>query len=540
MTSREHIEAVEAELRAARRTIDALVRRQLHESSADVSGDRYAVVKAMSTLEGVVAKRTTALRASEQRYRTLYDHAPDLYATIDGEGRVLRWNETFARTLDLPAGVAPGGFLKDHITEESAARLSIALEGDVDGRLDVGIDLVRADGVIVSTTMRAVRLPQEAGEAAGQLLLTFRDVADKLRLEQELAHAQRLAAVGALAAGVAHEINNPLTVVRGQADLLAMAPALSDDLRTRAVTIRDHAMRIAGIVSNLQTFAGRDGARGERVRVLDVLRDAAEITTTRHPATRIGLHTGGLHPSVEVIADRQRLAQALLNLLDNAGDHGSEHLVEVVALGADDVAVIEVRDRGPGIRPEHRTLLFSPFFTTKGVGEGSGLGLAVSYGIIRELGGHIQAENRNGGGAIFRVTLPVAGRTSVVPARPMVEEVAGGGRVAMVVDDEPVIRELVATILRDAGYGVLAFGSGLDALESLAGEAPDVVLTDVRMPGMDGLALREALISRYPALTARVILMTGVVEYTQRQDIPSLPKPFSREELLHAVGSALK
>ena len=541
----DRIATLEAALRAAQKTVDALVRRQLQDSSADLSSDRFAVAKALSTLEGIVVKRTAALRTSEQRYRALYDCAPDLYATVDADGRLLQWNETFTRTLQIPAGRPRGGPIADLMTQDSADRLAVMLAGEsVDHREDVSIDLQRSDGVTVCTTMRAVRLPAEDEREPVQVHLTFRDVTEKLRMERELAQAQRLAAVGALAAGVAHEINNPLTVVRGQADLLALSPTISEEQRARVVTIRDHSMRIAAIVTNLQTFAGTDGARRDRVRVDEAARQAVDVATTRRSTARVTVQTSGLPSDVAVFADRQRLTQALLNLVDNACDQArGEETVQVIVRADGEHVVVEVKDRGPGISAEHQERLFSPFFTTKDVGEGRGLGLAVSYGIVRELGGHIQAENRRGGGAVFRVTLPAIGAEAVqLPAPPPAPPSGGdgAGRLAVIVDDEPVIRDLVATILRDAGYRVLAFPTGMDALDGLGDEHADVVLTDVRMPGMDGLALREALISRYPHLQSRVILMTGVVEYTQRQDIACLPKPFSRDELLQAVGGTLE
>lgn len=534
------LEELQAELKAARRTIDALVRRQLQQTMTDLGRDRIAIVRALGTLESVVARRTEALRTSEQRYRALYDRAPDPLATVDGERRLVQWNDMFARVLHLRREQLAGRLVDELLTPASTERLKAAHAAGHDSDDEIPIELVRSDGAILSTLMKAVRLPAETADGGEQCHLAFHDVTEKLRMERELALTQRLAAVGALAAGVAHEVNNPLTVVRGQAELLLLDDGLAGRARTKIQAIRDYAMRIADIVSNLHAFAGGEAGMAADARVDEAARQAVDGASSRRPGAPVTLRVTGNPADLTVRADLPRLVQALRNIVENAceASQGGQ-TVDVSVHGGARSVVVEVRDRGAGIPREHLERLFSPFFTTREVGQGRGLGLAVAYGIVRELGGQVRAENRRGGGALFRVTLPRTDEDEeeATPGTGAAWPVAG--RTAVVVDDEPLIRDLVETILRDAGFAVVAFPSGDAALAGLEGQQPDVVLTDVRMPGMDGIALRDALIGREPRMGGRVVLMTGLIELTQRRDIPSLQKPFSRDELLAVVSDVI-
>jgi CheY-like chemotaxis protein len=321
---------------------------------------------------------------------------------------------------------------------------------------------------------------------------------------------------------------------------------LSSDQQSRVRTIQQHAMRIASIVTNLQSFARTSAAQLGVVRVDEVVDYALDVTRPRMRTVNVRLQVLGTPDAMLVLADRQRLSQVFVNLLNNACDAMDNSGTIEVALRSDEQSVtVDVRDRGRGIPPEHADKVFTPFFTTKEVGKGSGLGLSVSYGIVKEYGGQIRVDSPPGGGALFRVTLPRAASPAVLGSGGLVDTPAPHsvasrkGTVVAIVDDEPVIRDLVGTILGDEGYEVHAFPDAREALDHLRETRPDLVITDLRMPGMDGLALRDELIAREPRLLGRVIITTGLVEHAALDDPNHLPKPFTRAQLLGAVRQCL-
>ena len=534
---------LERELQAARKTIEALIARQLR-SGPTHAPDRFAVFKAMAALENIIANRTEALRESEQRYRSLYDNAPDMYVTIAPGGRIVHCNETFARALEARTEDIAGRPLESFLTPDSVTHLHALMDARFAGVTEPFMTLVGKDGNEIVTTVKSVAVDDDDGELASANL-TLRDVTEQRLMERELQHTQRLAAIGELAAGMAHEINNPLTVIRGQSDLLLLASNLTEDQKARIRTIQGHSTRIAGIVSNLQTFARKSGGSPSTVRVADVVEYALEVVRPRMRTINVRLQTQGAPETLLVHAEEQRLSQVVVNLLNNACDAmAGTGSIDVSIRGDGAHVIIDVRDHGCGIPSEHFEKLFTPFFTTKDVGEGTGLGLPISYGIVKEYGGVIRAENAVGGGALFRVILPRARRPASVhpaPEPPAPLRLAEERRClrVLVVDDEPVIRDLVEAVLEPEGYEVRTVPGAQEALDCVFDLHPDVVITDLRMPGMDGLSLRDELVRRAPYLDGRVLLTTGMVDHTSHNGMRCLPKPFTRLELLRAIESTV-
>jgi signal transduction histidine kinase/ActR/RegA family two-component response regulator len=390
----------------------------------------------------------------------------------------------------------------------------------------------------------------EAREMSRSLSATNLQLQDSfLRLRQaheQLLQSEKLSAMGQLIAGVAHELNNPLSVVMGYAQLL-LGDCRDDNVRVKAEAILSQAERAANIVRNLLTFARK--SRGERrpVNLNEILERTVEL---RAYHLRVG--------NVEVVreldetlpatqGDPQQLEQVFLNLINNA------HYAMATANGRGRLTLrtfrtkdrfarpaigVEVADDGPGIPPEVVPHVFNPFFTTKPVGEGTGLGLAICHGIVEEHGGEITYTSVPGAGASFRIRLPI-----LIPAEERAGEEArqswpSPGQRVLIIDDEEGVREVLREALANYGHVAHTTSSGREALRWMETLPYDLVICDVKMPDMDGKTFYAEVHSRWPALSDRVVFCTGGVvnpktqSFLQELGCRYVAKPFKVEELL--------
>lgn len=365
---------------------------------------------------------------------------------------------------------------------------------------------------------------------------------------EQLLQAEKLATLGELIAGIAHELNNPLSVMVGHAQLLRIGqkdPAIV----ARVDRILDAAQRATRVVRNFLTFARRHQPEKVAVKIEEVLKKTLDLLAYQLRVNGIEVQTV-LPPDLPSIGgDPHQLQQVFLNLFNNAAQamakaHGRGTLRVTATTDPQRAHVmIVVADDGTGIRPEHLLRLFEPFFTTKPAGEGTGLGLPIAQGIVREHGGTITAESVPGQGASFVVTLPVGQVAPAPPAPAPAREVPKGLRV-LVVDDEAPLRELIAEALTGRGGRVEKAASGHEALEVLARFPADVLVLDIMMPEMNGTDLWKRINGASPALAQRTVFCTGdVVREEVRSFIagtgcPTVSKPFELTRLLDAVAEA--
>jgi signal transduction histidine kinase/ActR/RegA family two-component response regulator len=358
----------------------------------------------------------------------------------------------------------------------------------------------------------------------------------------------RLESLADLVAGVAHELNNPLTSILGYAQILS---TLDDGERDRALrTIEDEAQRAARIVRNLLSFARKRPSAQEPLdieglirRVVDVRRYALEVDNVR-----VIMRFGHVRP---VLADEAQFEQVFLSLLSNAQQalEGRGGEVVISTWESADHVRVTFADNGPGVPGELRERIFEPFFTTREVGLGSGMGLAVVYGVVTNHGGRTWVEGGPQGGATFVIELPApdaqAAGEAVASAHGQEGTVTSRGRRILVVDDEVSVRALTRELLLGAGFEVTVAESGVDALRILQDAAFDVVITDVRMPGMDGATLYYEILDRWPHLEDRVLFVTGDIEGEPgrtRLDptaVHYLEKPFTMTQLFGAIEALL-
>jgi signal transduction histidine kinase/CheY-like chemotaxis protein len=418
--------------------------------------------------------------------------------------------------------------------------LPAVLQREVEART---AELARAN-VALAEDMQRLRAAEEAARTAGE----------------QLRHAQKMEAIGQLAGGIAHDFNNLLTGILGQASVLAEESPPGSEARAAAETITATARRAAELTRRLLGFARRDSLRRVPLDAHAVIAEAT-VLLGRTLDARLRLVTHLDAPRATVVGDAAQLQQALLNLAFNARDampEGGELRIETAVVEPDagwlerhpgtragPHLTLAVSDTGKGIRPELHARVFEPFFTTKAAGHGTGLGLALVYGIARAHGGAVELESPPGRGARFVVSLPLAppGIEPGDKGQPRAPPRRGGGWV-LVIDDDEAPRDAAVSILRARGYQPMAAASAEEGLAWFRGHAAEVraVLLDVVMPGMDGLACREALLGIAPG--ARVVFMSGYAgdgraqALAARGDAGFLAKPFDPAQLVEAIEAA--
>ena len=380
---------------------------------------------------------------------------------------------------------------------------------------------------------------------------TVRDVTEEKALRAQLLQTEKLAAVGQLVSGVAHELNNPLTSVMGYSQLLLasdVAPEIKEDLRT----IHHEAQRSAKIIDNLLTFARKETAEKRYCDINQILRDTMELRSYQLKVDNVQL-TRELDEGLPwTMAAPHQLQQVFLNLINNAHQalmesDGPRRLV-VRSATADGAIQVTVIDNGPGISEEHLGKVFDPFFTTKEVGQGTGLGLSIAFGIVQEHGGTIWAESTRERGTVFTVELPVVDRPKDITT------VSGDhednnhhtGHRILIIDDEADILEVVARILERMGHRAVGLASAEMALDELARVPYDLIICDVKMPGIGGRGLYRKVREAYPELAGRIIFTTGDTvsdatrAFLENSGTPYVSKPFMIEELQRAIEAVLE
>ncbi len=488
---------------------------------------------------------------ANRRYGELFALAPDGLLELDETGLVRDINAAALRLLRDERAAAIGEDLPWVLRRAGA-------ESPVD------LAAVRP-GAPVAFTLRPgtaeacaveISVQQRLGSEARTLLI-LRDVTERRRLEERLAHTQRLETVGRLAGGVAHDFNNLLTVVGGNAGLLAEYP--DPEVREMMGEIQEAHRRATALTRQLLAFARKDLRRvevldlGVAVRGMERLVD--RLLGVQH---RLALELEGAAP---VRADRGQVEQVLLNLASNARDAMPDGGTVTVrcrsvargeaaelgsSLAAERQVLLEVVDTGTGMAPEVRARLFEPFFTTKPRGQGTGLGLSMVHGIVLQNEGAVQVDSEPGRGTAVRVFLPSADGTAAGPAPVPAGESARslGSEHILVVEDEVAVRRFAERVLVNGGYRVSNasdFDSGL-AVFAAARPPVDLVLTDIVMPGRSGLELARELRARWGGV--RVLFMSG--HYEAAAGDPELDpattlltKPFSAEALLGRVAALL-
>jgi signal transduction histidine kinase/CheY-like chemotaxis protein len=385
-------------------------------------------------------------------------------------------------------------------------------------------------------------------ERSEGLVLTVSDITESRRFQQQLAHADKLSSLGQMISGIVHELNNPLATILGYAQLLHGRTA-DPQLQQRLGLMRREAERCRRIVQSLLSFARHSPPERKLLSLNQSVRDVVSLIAYQLEVDGIEVATALDAELPSIQGDPHQIEQALINLLSNAQQamrqQGQAGRIEVQSRrDAEGWVVLEVRDNGPGIPTAIRSKIFDPFFTTKGAEQGTGLGLALVHGIVTSHGGKIELLAEQAGAA-FRLSFPAGtpqARASVEPATPAPEH--RRARILVVDDEEPLARLLCEALAAD-GHETIWARDGRQALGHLGRERFDLVLSDLKMPGMDGVRLFEELCRAHPRLSRSMLLTSGdtVGERPQRLaaalGLEVLHKPFDLAELLCRVQQHL-
>jgi len=535
--------------------------------------DRALMEHSLETVSGELAERLQRIAMVTDEREQVQVALSQLEATIESTadgvlvldlgGRIQRANQAALRLWNAWDPAAP-----EAVPDDLLDRVQAELVDERDLRATLVRPATGPEGAVRDELRtrhgRVIEwqgAPQRVDDHVVGWVWNFRDITDRLQLQEQLRQSQKMEAIGQLAGGVAHDFNNLLTVIDGNVELAVTSPDLPLHLLELLREVRQATARAAQLTSQLLAFSRKQTLRSTVFDLADTVTGLTPmlrrsigptITLQTHP------HPGYVH------ADRGQLDQVLLNLVINARDAMAGRGTILIRSGTRDVtdplqgvqgdripvgryAVLSVGDDGPGISEALHDRIFEPFFTTKAPGEGTGLGLAMVYGLARQSGGYVLLESREGQGTRIEILLPVhepsAPPVVAMPTPERVREVES--RRVLVVDDEDAVRRLVCAVLERQGYAVDQAPNGREALALLdTGAEFDLVVSDVIMPEMGGRELGRHLRTRHPQLP--VLFMSG---YSHEEmdahggvldsGLVLLTKPFNVGQLLKAVRGML-
>ncbi len=502
-----------------------------------------------------------AERASKEMLTAVIDASPVAILCLAADRTVTVWSRAAEKifgykaeeVLGRPYALVPPG---PEPEAEYDKLFSRAMAGET--LRDIRVQRRRKDGKIVDISFDAAAMRGPDGVNAIAYALT--DITESKQLEQQLRHSQKMDAIGQLTGGVAHDFNNMLTVITGTIDILAEGVADRPELVAIAKLISEAADRGAELTAHLLAFARKQPLQPQKTNVNEVAQEAANLL---RPTLGEQIEVEWkLNPDAwPALVDPAQLVTAILNLAVNARDameQGGKLTFETANVLLDDeyasqhsevtagpYVMFAVSDTGPGIPVALREKIFEPFFTTKEVGKGTGLGLAMIYGFVKQSGGHIKLYSEEGQGTTFKIYLPRADKDVGAAAETAAPSLDIGKETILVVEDDPTVQVSVTTQLKSLGYTTITAANAQEALAKIdAGEQFDLLFTDLVMPGpMNGRQLAEEAAKRRPSL--KVLFTSG---YTQdaaihhgrlARGVLLLAKPYRKSDLARMIRQAL-
>ena len=496
--------------------------------------------------------RTDARSRKEaaEKLQKILDQFPDLIYTTDMEGRFTEFSRGGESMLGMKRERILGTNCLDLYPEAEARERIQNLLKDARPLQGVETAIRTSDGSTRDVLVAASPLRDESGLPYGTVGI-IKNITDLKGARRSLQVTEKLSAMGELVSGVAHELNNPLTGVLGYAQLL-MGGQMDARQRKSVERIFESALRCQKIVQNLLAFARRYPSEKRYLGLNGIIEKTIDLKAYQLRVNNLKV-VKKLDPLIpKTMLDFNQMQQVLLNLISNAqhavAGHRGHGTLTIATASRDGIIRLEVADDGPGMAPEVLSKIFDPFFTTKAVGEGTGLGLSVSYGIIKDHGGRIWADSRAGDGTRIHIELPVVAEAPMDGAG----EGAGSGRedrqpralAILAVDDEAVILDLIVDAFgRDGRHTVDTAGGAREALQKLERRSYDVLLLDLKMPEMDGQQLFQEIKRRWPELAPRVIFASGDTlhpdtrRFLDTSGCTCVDKPFKLDHLATAMAA---
>ena len=541
-----------------------------------VMGDDGKTLRTRSIVRDLSPERewAQALSVSEYRFQRLFAEAPIGVLLLDGKLMVMECNHAFHSILRRPSGGIVGSAMSELVSPKDRAEVMKNLT-----QVMAGTDLAKPLEVHMASERETISLvyvkrfglagkPDAPNEQQG-LMLYFIDATEQKHMQMQFAQSQKMQAIGQLAGGVAHDFNNLLTAMIGFCDLLLQRHKPGDQSFNDIMQIKQNGNRAANLVRQLLAFSRQQTLQPVVLNLVDVLAELSNLLR-RLIGAQVKLETNYSRDTGLVKVDQGQLEQVIINLVVNARDampQGGTVAVKAFGLvqekptlcGQDTMppgnySVIRVTDTGTGIPKDIMQRIFEPFFSTKEIGSGTGLGLSTVYGIVRQTGGFINVDSEVGKGSTFTIYFPTVNPSDAPApaATPMDDsredrpgpDLTGAGTV-LLVEDEDAVRVFSSRALRNKGYNVLEARSGEEALEILEkeGNKIDITVTDVVMPQMDGPTLYKKIREKWP--TMKVVFVSGYTEDRLREQFTSgeviyfLPKPFTLKQLAGKVKDVL-
>jgi two-component system NtrC family sensor kinase len=522
----------------ARRSVLGAVAMLLPRAARPGEQARFTAFCAVASVAYEGARQFAAADANRLRWEEALDTISLAICLLDPTGRVERANSGFRELLGVQAAGTIGQHWRELVPAAWHPQVAEALTAETPQQIELQVQ----ERSIVITAFRG------AANEPGRVVLLLEDETEHRRLQDRLIQSERLSAIGQLIAGVAHDLNNPLTSVVGFADFLAEGQDVPARIKEPLRVIQSEAERASSIVKNLLTFARRRDTR-QSVSLGPLIQSTIVLFRNQLGAERVLLEVD-LDVNLPVLdLNPNQIQQVFVNLIQNAAQaitaSGKPGLIRIIARRWMEGVAIDVVDNGPGMTPEDAARAFEPFFTTKSEGEGTGLGLSISQGIVKEHGGRITLSTSLGKGSTVTIELPAPMRPTRAPEA--VDEAPLSRHLAvLVVDDEPHILHYIRATLEAWGHSVTTAGDGQEGLTRAIAEPFDLIISDLRMPKLGGRQFFEELAASAPHVSRKVAFSTGdtvrgdTLDFLESSGRPCLQKPFSLAELRAILRDAAR
>jgi PAS domain S-box-containing protein len=517
---------------------------EVHSSPIKMPDGTYCSMEIMRDI--TERKRAEeALKESEAKFRSVFETSRDFMYISSLDGKIIDYNLS-------------GKEFFGYSDQEIISMTMLDLYHDPEEREKI-IEKLKAEGFIQSYEVKLKKKDGSLFDALATIAVrkdsngnivgfqgTVKDITQMRQMERQLQQVEKLSGLGTMISGIAHELNNPLTAIMGNAELLSMNKSVTDREKKSLDVILQESSRAAKIVSGLLAFAREHRPERRVISVNDVVMESLTLREYNLRVNNISVQLSLSSDVLPTLGDPYQLQQVFTNIINNASDALTETgggKLTIRTEQKEEMLRIVFEDDGPGIETENLKKVFDPFFTTKDIGKGTGLGLSMAYGIIEEHGGKIKVESEPGRGATFTVKLPVH-KGKGEGSKKETEYVAKTfpGKSVLIVDDEAVVRDFLSDLLLKEGYSVQAAPTAEDALSLMKDTSFDAVVADIRMPGMDGKELYAHILKNYPAVSKKMLFITGdtLNEETQvflrTSNTNAITKPFKIDEFLAGLN----